>query len=225
MLNNTAPATPASITVPITVDGGKPLTITWGGSSDAENNLAGYSLERQVDGGSWTVIYTGGALSYVDTITKGWASVAYRVQAYDAYDMRSGYATSATRTVNNNTAPTITCDAANGSDLGTKNDGFSVQYTVSDVDEGDRLTITEAIDGVVLRSFETTSGKNQKFAVMAFVYMRLLNGTHVLTITASDGKAETKHTLTFTKSVTEASVTLASALPADRKSTRLNSSH
>ena len=39
--------------------------------------------------------------------------------------------------------------------------------------------------------------------------------THVITITASDGKAETKHTLTFTKFVTEASVTLASALPAD----------
>ena len=215
VLNNTAPASPASITVPITVDGGRPLTITWGGSSDAENNLAGYSLERQVDGGSWVVIYTGAALSYVDTITKGWGSVAYRVQAYDAYDMRSGYATSATRTVNNNTAPIIICDAANGSDLGTKNDNFNVRYKVADVDEGDTLTVTEAIDGVVLRTFEAETGVYQKFYVTDLTYMRLLNGTHVLTITASDGKAETKHTLTFTKSVTEASVTLASALPAD----------
>ena len=215
VLNNTAPATPASITVPITVDGGKPLTITWGGSSDAENNLAGYSLERQVDGGSWVVIYTGAALSYVDTITKGWGSVAYRVQAYDAYDMRSGYATSATRTVNNNTAPIIICSNVNGSNLGTKNDGFNVRYKVADIDEGDTLTVTEAIDGVVLRTFKVKTGVYQEFNVTGLTYMRVLNGTHTLTITASDGKAETRHTLTFTKSVTAVMVTLAEPLPAD----------
>ena len=176
VLNNTAPASPASITVPITVDGGRPLTITWGGSSDAENNLAGYSLERQVDGGSWTVIYTGAALSYVDTIIKGWASVAYRVQAYDAYDMRSGYATSATptRTVNNNTAPTITSTTANGSDLGEKNSDFSVSYTVSDVDNGDTLKVTESLDGVVLRSFTAVSGSGYSLNVTGLTYMRLL---------------------------------------------------
>lgn len=215
VINNTAPVTPASITVPITVFGGKTLTITWGGSADAENNLAGYSLERQVDGGSWTVIYTGVALSYVDTITKGWGSVTYRVRAYDTYDMQSGYATSATRTVNNNTAPTITCSAANGSSLGEKNSDFSVAYTVSDVDSGDTLTVTEAIDGVVLRSFGATSGTSYSFDVSGLTYMRVLNGTHTLTIAASDGKAETRYTLTFTKSVTSLMVTLAEPLPAD----------
>lgn len=215
VINNTAPVTPASITVPITVDGGKPLTVTWGGSADAENNLAGYSLERQVDGGSWDIIYTGPALSYVDTITKGWGSVAYRVRAYDAYDMLSGYATSATRTVNNNTAPVITCSAANGSSLGEKNSDFSVSYTVSDVDSGDTLTVTEAIDGVVLRSFGATSGTSYSLDVSGLTYMRVLNGTHTLTITASDGKAEARYTLTFTKSVTAVMVTLAEPMPAD----------
>lgn len=215
VINNTAPNAPASITVPITVNGGKSLTITWGGSADAENNLAGYSLERQVDGGSWDIIYTGAALSYVDTITKGWGSVAYRVRAYDTYDMQSGYATSATRTVNNNTAPTITCDSANGSSLGEKNSDFSVQYEVSDVDSGDTLTVTEAIDGVVLRSFGATSGTSYSLDVSGLTYMRVLNGTHTLTITASDGKAEARYTLTFTKSVTAVMVTLAEPLPAD----------
>ena len=83
------------------------------------------------------------------------------------------------------------------------------------MDNGDTLKVTESLDGVVLRSFAAVSGSGYSLNVTGLTYMRLLNGTHVLTITASDGKAETKHTLTFTKFVTEASVTLASALPAD----------
>ena len=83
------------------------------------------------------------------------------------------------------------------------------------MDNGDTLKVTESLDGVVLRSFAAVSGSGYSLSVTGLTYMRLLNDTHVITITASDGKAETKHTLTFTKFVTEASVTLASALPAD----------
>ena len=212
--NNVAPTSPNGITVPNTVMGGSTLTVTWGAASDQDGNLAGYSLERQVDGGSWSVIYTGNTLSHTDTITKGWATVAYRVRAYDSDNAYSGYVTSQERTVNNNTAPAIVCASPSGSDLGTKDAGFMVSYSVSDVD-GDTVTVTEAIDGVTKRTFTATLDGSNSFNVTGEYFMKLLNGDHTLTITADDGKARTVHSLTFTKEVTGASVTLEEPMEAD----------
>ena len=212
--NNTAPTAPNGITVPNTVLGGSTLTITWGAAADQDGNLSGYSLERQVDGGSWSAIYSGNTLSYTDTITKGWAKVAYRVRAYDSDNAYSEYVTSPERTVNNNTAPVITCGSASGSDLGTKDSGFQVGYSVSDVD-GDTVTVTEAIDGVTKRTFQATLDGSNSFNVTGEYFMKLLNGGHTLTITADDGKARTVHSLTFTKEVTGASVTLEEPMEAD----------
>lgn len=84
--------------------------------------------------GSWTQVFKGNALTFQDTITKGWTTVQYRVKAYDTYNAESAYTTSETRTVDNNTAPVITCDQASGTDLGTKSSGFSVSYSVDDED-------------------------------------------------------------------------------------------
>lgn len=215
VINNNAPTAPPSITVPNTVLGGATLTVTWGAASDQDGNLAGYSLEREVDGGGqWSVIYTGNTLSYTDTITKGWASVKYRVRAYDTNNAYSGYAESPSRPVNNNTAPTITCGSASGSDLGTKDSGFQISYSVSDVD-GDTVTVTEAIDGVTKRTFTATLDGSNSFAVTGEYFMKLLNGDHTLTITANDGKASTVHTLTFEKEVTGATITLEEPMEAD----------
>ena len=214
VINNTAPTAPGSITVPNTVLGGSTLTVTWGAASDVDGNLSGYSLERQVDGGAWSVVYTGNTLSYTDTITKGWATVSYRVRAYDSNNAYSGYVTSPERTVNNNTAPTITCGSASGSDLGTKDAGFTVSYSVGDVDS-DTVTVTEAIDGVTKRTFTATLDGSNSFAVTGEHFMKLLNGDHTLTITANDGKASTVHTLTFEKEVTGASITLEEPMEAD----------
>ena len=212
--NNNAPTAPPSITVPNTVLGGATLTVTWGAASDVDGNLAGYSLERRVDGGAWAVVYTGNTLSYTDTITKGWASVTYRVRAYDSNNAYSGYATSADRPVNNNTAPEIACASPSGSDLGTKDAGFSLSYTVSDVD-GDEVSVTEAIDGSVKRTFTVALGTSNSFKVTGEYFMKLLNGDHTMTITANDGKSSTVHTLTFKKEVTGATVTLEAPMEAD----------
>ncbi|MDE6590697.1 MAG: fibronectin type III domain-containing protein, partial [Oscillospiraceae bacterium] len=92
VINNTAPTVPDGITVPEAVQGGQPLEISWGTSTDGENNLAGYSLERQVDGGDWEAVYTGPGLAFTDQITKGWQTVAYRVRAYDEVSAYSGFA-------------------------------------------------------------------------------------------------------------------------------------
>ena len=214
VVNNTAPTAPNGITVPNTVLGGATLTITWGAATDQDGNLSGYSLERQVDGGEWEVVYTGNTLSYTDTITKGWATVAYRVRAYDSNNAYSSYTVSPERTVNNNTAPAIICGSPSGSDLGEKDAGFMVSYSISDVD-GDEITVTEAIDGVTKRTFTATLDGSNSFNVTGEYFMKLLNGNHTLTITASDGKASTVHTLVFAKKVTGASITLETPMSAD----------
>ncbi len=153
-------------------------------------------------------------LSFAEPITKGWGTVAYRVRAFDSLGACSEYVTSAVRTVNNNTAPVITCSSPNGSDLGLQNDGFSVVYSVSDVD-GDSVTVTEAVDGVPLRTLHAVLGESYAVELTGLDFMRVLNGAHTLTITASDGIASTVHTLTFSKLVTAASVTLEAPMPAD----------
>ena len=218
VFNNHAPEAPASIAVPETVLGGGTLTVTWAAASDPDNNLTGYELERQVDGGDWAQVYKGANTSYTDNITRGWNSVNYRVRSYDAYDATSGYTTGTAQPVNNNRAPTVTCDTASGSDLGTKSAGFSVAYSVGDED-GDAVSVTEAIDGAELRTFSATLGGSNSFAVTGDTFFKLLNGAHTLTATASDGKAQTVHKLTFTKSVTAASITLAEPMEADAKIT------
>lgn len=204
--NNTAPSAPASITVPLQVIGGESLTISWAASSDAEGNLAGYKLERKVASGAWTQIYQGANLSYNDSITKGWTDVTYRVKAYDNLGDESGYTTSPTRTVDNNTAPTITCDSSG--DLGDKAAGFSITYSVDDVD-GDTVTVVEKMDNVQKRSYTATLEAENSFDVTGEYFMKLLNGDHTMTITATDsaGKSSTL-TLTFTKTVHTLSITL-----------------
>ncbi len=214
VINNTAPTAPGAITVPEAVSGGGSLEISWLASIDGENNLTGYCLERQVDGGNWTEIFRGNSLRFADAITKGWLSVAYRVRAYDSENAYSGYTASATRTVDNNTPPAITCSLPSGSDLGVKGEGFAVAYSVSD-EEGDAVTVTETIDNAVLRSFTAVDGAANSLQLIGLNFVKVLNGKHTLTITASDDKISSAHNLIFTKSVTRAAVLLAQPMTAD----------
>ncbi len=217
VINNTAPSAPPSISVPTEVKGGSTLQITWSASSDTEGNVSGYVLERKVDEGEWTQVLKDNALSYTDTITKGWGTVAYRVKAYDAYNAESAWTTSQTRTVNNNTAPTITCDYEDNQNLGTKTSGFTVSYSVNDEDTADSVTVTEKMDGVVKRTFTATKSQNNSFAVTGEYFMKLLNGNHTMVIEASDGKETTTLTLTFAKKVVKAVITLETPMDADAK--------
>ena len=217
VINNTAPSAPPSISVPTEVKGGSTLQITWSASSDTEGNVSGYVLERKVDDGEWTQVLKDNVLSFTDTITKGWGTVAYRVKAYDAYNAESAWTTSQTRTVNNNTAPTITCDYEDNQNLGTKTSGFTVSYSVNDEDAADSVTVTEKMDGVVKRTFTATKSQNNSFAVTGEYFMKLLNGNHTMVIEASDGKETTTLTLTFAKKVVKAVITLDTPMDADAK--------
>ena len=210
---NRAPSTPPSLTVPTTVRGGQSLTVTWGTSTDADGNLSGYVLERQYNGGTWTQLYKGINKTYTDTITQGWESVAYRVKAYDSAGAESAYSTSPTRTVVNNTPPTI---SGNNSDLGTKTGAFNQAYTVTDPDSGQTLSVTEKIDSPVKRTYTATSGQSYSFNVTAAEWVKLANGSHTLTITAADNVGGTAtRTYTFAKNETEIEMTLATPLSSD----------
>lgn len=215
VVNNNAPSAPPSIAVPKDVKGGSTLVISWTAASDSDGNLSGYILERSTDGGSaYTQVYKGNALTYTDTITNGWSTVMYRVKAYDTEGLESGYTTSAIRTVRYNVAPAIN---ASSTTLGEKNAPFSFAYTVTDAD-GDTLTVTEKLDGKTTATRTgLASGTALTFeqASTADGFLRILNGSHTIKITANDGKESTSLNATFTKSVTSASVTLTTPLAVD----------
>ena len=218
VVNNNAPSAPPSIAVPKDVKGGSTLVISWTAASDSDGNLSGYILERSTDGGSsYTQVYKGNALTYTDTITKGWSTVMYRVKAYDNYNAQSGYTTSTKRTVDNNTAPTITTSSA--ANLGTKSSGFTISYSVDDKDAGDTLTVTEKLDGTTKRTYTATRKTTNSFAVTGEYFQKITNGSHTMTVTVTDDKATVTKTFTFTKAVTAASITLAKPMEADAQIT------
>ena len=117
-------------------------------------------------------------------------------------------------TVSVNTAPTVSTD---GAALGQKNAAFAWKYTVTDAD-GDTLTVTEKLDGKTTKTRTgAASGTALTFeqAADAAGFQRILNGSHTLTVEASDGKETTSASATFTKAVHAASVTLAEPLAVD----------
>ena len=218
VVNNNAPSAPPSIAVPKDVKGGSTLVISWTAASDSDGNLSGYILERSTDGGSaYTQVYKGNALTYTDTITKGWATVMYRVKAYDSYNAQSGYTTSTKRTVDNNTTPTITTSSA--ASLGSKSSGFTISYSVDDVDASDTLTVTEKLDGTTKRTYTATRKTTNSFAVTGEYFQKITNGSHTMTVTVTDGKATVTKTFNFTKAVTAANITLAQPMEADAQIT------
>ena len=118
-------------------------------------------------------------------------------------------------TVSTNTPPNITSTSgASGVNLGSKTAAFSFKYTPNDAD-GDKLTVTEKLDGVVKKTrTNVTSGTQLTFecASTAAEFQKILNGTHTITIEASDGKASATFTATFTKAVHKATITLKTPL-------------
>lgn len=118
-------------------------------------------------------------------------------------------------TVSTNTPPTITSTSgASGVNLGSKTAAFSFKYTPNDAD-GDKLTVTEKLDGAVKKTCtNVTSGTQLTFecASTAAEFQKILNGTHTITIEVSDGKASATFTATFTKAVHKATITLKTPL-------------
>ena len=153
------------------------------------------------------VVYSGGFYYYYV------ASVSYGIRP--ALILPSTLLVSDDGTVSTNTPPTITSTSgASGVNLGSKTAAFSFKYTPNDAD-GDKLTVTEKLDGVVKKTrTNVTSGTQLTFecASTAAEFQKILNGTHTITIEVSDGKASATFTATFTKAVHKATITLKTPL-------------
>ncbi len=158
-----------------------------------------------------------GNACYLDT--NGSVSGYYCSSTYGsrpAFTLPSTLSVSDDGSVSVNTAPTISGSYATGTNLGTKTAGFNLTYTVADAD-GDTVTVKEYLDNVLQRTYTATLGATNTFqCVTAANFQTVLNGAHTLKVVANDGKADSAaYTITFTKKVTKATITLASALPAD----------
>lgn len=157
-------------------------------------------------GGEW-LVDTNGSYRNID------ASDSYGIRP--ALILPSTLLVSDDGTVSTNTPPTITSTSgASGVNLGSKTAAFSFKYTPNDAD-GDKLTVTEKLDGVVKKTrTNVTSGTQLTFecASTAAEFQKILNGTHTITIEVSDGKASAPFTATFTKAVHKATITLKTPL-------------
>ncbi len=199
---NTAPSTPSIFNIP-TIYGGKSNAISWSNSTDLQGDVITYQLECSYDGNDWEQIYSGISTVYAHEVPFGTTTVAYRVKAADPLGTDSAYITSDTRTVINNNAPEM--PGMEDTNLGVCSSGFTMPYIVEDAD-GDTVTVTESIDGVRIRSFVATLGQRNFCEITDNHWLVLPNGSHTLTISATDGIDTTTKTFVFTKLVDSFSI-------------------
>ena len=194
---NSAPSAPTIVTTPATVYGGKTNLISWTATSDPDGDAVTHQLECSINDGAYTVIYTGAATTYAHLVPFGTVRVAYRVKATDPSGESSAYTTSGTKTVVNNNAPVI---SGTDSNLGVKSSGFTGTYTITDANNN-AVTVTESIDGVQIRALVATLGQAITYGITGNTWLALPNGSHTLTIRATDGIDSAVRTYTFTKLV------------------------
>lgn len=216
---NVAPTVPSSITVPETIQSGQTLTVSWGASSDSNNNFSAYRLERNINGGGWVHIQSGAGRSFSHAVTRDMNALQYRVRAHDTLGAYSGYRTSPVVSVTHNQIPVISGE--NG-DLGVKGEGFTYEYTVTD-EENDDITIEERLDDALLRSYPAQLGGTAAALVTGADWAALKQGSHTLSVNAIDPMSETAvRTMTFVKQVDRLSVSLEKPLQSEERPNRIN---
>ena len=197
-------------------DGARLAYFLDGSGTDAKNKRIAYNGSSAA--GWWLRSPRTNSSYFVWTVrTDGSSDYWYFSNTYGvrpAFVLPSTLVVSDDGTVSTNTAPAINASTTN---LGEKNAPFNFGYTVTDAD-GDTLTVTEKLDG---KTTATRTGVASGTALTfgqgstADGFRRILNGSHTIQITASDGKESTSVSATFTKSVTTATVTLTTPLAVD----------
>ena len=199
---NQPPTDPSSISYG-TPQAGNSLTISTGGSTDPEGDAISYVWERRTDSGAYTQIGITTTKSITDTVPTSGTTYQVRVKAVDANGLESGYCTGSAKTISYNTAPVISGSDTN---VGAKTDPFSHSYTVTDAQASSQTltvveTLTNGSETITLRSYTATSGATNTID-LTDVWLKLIAGTHVLTITASDGAGGTAtRKITFSRTV------------------------
>lgn len=176
-----------SFTAPSQVMQGQNIPLSWTASAAANT----YILQRSVNGGGWTQIYSGGNTSYTDTPSGSWATVQYRVKA-GANGSYGAYATSASIPVISASALVI---SGTDGDLGTLTS--DVPYTVSS-DTGNPITLERYVNGQLVATTTVQSGFAYSIPVMD-----LPSGAGSIkisaTVQASSGPVSASRNWTYTK--------------------------
>lgn len=199
---NQPPSDPSSISYG-TPQAGNSLVLSTGGSTDPEGDAISYVWERRTDSGAYTQIGITTTKSITDTVPTSGTTYQVRVKAVDANGLESGYCTGSAKTISYNTAPVISGSDTN---VGAKTDPFSHSYTVTDAQASSQTltvveTLTNGSETITLRSYTATSGATNTID-LTDVWLKLIAGTHVLTITASDGAGGTAtRKITFSRTV------------------------
>ena len=220
LLWNQPPTAPSSITYG-TPQAGQNLTLSTGGSTDPEGDAISYVWERKVDSGVWTQIGITTAKTIQDTVPSSGTTYYARVKAVDAVGNESAYCTGFGKAISYNTPPVISGSDQN---MGAKTDPFTYKYTVTDAQSATQtMTVTETLtngaETITLRTYTATAGA-QNTADLSSVWIRLIAGTHVLKITASDGAGGTAvRNITFSRTVTR--IAAARAFNTDAKVTKV----
>lgn len=150
-------------------------------------------------------VYESGSLSMI------WPDT-YRVGVRPAFILNSNLWVSSNGMVG--TLPGITTDTT---DLGEQNAPFTVAYTATDTGTG-TLTVTEKLDGEVKQTrTEVSPGTalTVDWLKEKADYQQVLNGAHTITLEVDNGIMSATKTITFTKNVTGAQVSLTAPLTAD----------
>lgn len=179
IINNYPPSAPGSIEASNVVIN-ESATITWGASTDSDGTISSYVLEHRVDGGPFTQIYTGTALTYSDAIGAEWGTVTYRVKAIDDYGDSSEYTTSSVIEVQEGVL------IINGPlfELGEKPSPFVFEFYITD---SGSQSVTNITTKVILDNNEVYSGLHSTNTVISIpIDCRIMNvGKHTITVTAS----------------------------------------
>ena len=218
--NNSAPNIPAAISVPSTLYAGLQINVSWTAATppDPDGDAVTYELQRSTNSGSsWSDVYSGSNLAFVEVADASWTKVRYRVRAVDPYSEHSNWKSSTDREIKKNSLPTLTADKTPG-DQGTISSGFTIHYSVDDSDAGDTLTVEEMVRDrrshyyTTYKTFTATRNTQYTFNFKDgngnSYWQRLLNGEIDIQLRVYDGTAY--HTAHFagTKNQTGASIKL-----------------
>jgi hypothetical protein len=180
---NTAPTAPPSITAPANAYSQQNINIAWAAATDPDGDAITYIIERSYNGGAYTQVQSSAARTFTEAVSTAWNTLRYRVKSRDTYSNESAYIYTDTIAVIHNQPPAI---SGSNADLGTKREGFTYSYTVTDPDN-DIVNVIERIDGKTLATKNNvTLGQPITCAVTGNAFTELTNAEHTITITATD---------------------------------------
>lgn len=165
--------------------------ITWGMVSGASS----YVLERSINGGDFTQIYSGTLTEYTETVLSTYQSLQYRIKAVSD-ELESAYTTSPVYVVQDNFPPFISGDESN---LGEKPFRFSYDYTIYDGDDVS-VTVKEYLNTTLIRTFTTSTGVLNTLEITSAQWGELEQGDNYIKIeVVDDNDATATQTKHFTK--------------------------